>query len=227
MAQEQQLRDMFSRLAPRYNLLNRLMTGGRDRHWRQFAIQKADVPEGGHLLDLGTGTGDLARETLRQHPHARPVAVDFSLEMMRVGRHKYKKPDGTWTVAHALHIPFPADTFDAVVSGFLLRNLNDIMASLREQHRVLKPGGTFVALETTQRPRTFLSPLIDLYLYKVIPTLGKWIAGKKIAYTYLPTSMDHFLRAEKLLAYLAAVGFKKLEFQRFMFGTVAVHWGEK
>lgn len=224
---EGQLKDMFSRVAPHYNLLNRIMTGGQDRHWRRFVIQKAALPEGGLLLDLGTGTGDLARETLKQYPHAHPVAVDFSLEMMRVGRQKYKKPDGTWAVAHALRIPFPNNTFDAVVSGFLLRNLTDLMAGLREQYRVLKPGGKFVALETTQHPQTFLSPLIDFYLHKIIPTLGKWIAGKKIAYTYLPRSMNHFLGAERLLAYLAAAGYKKLEFQRFMFGTVAVHWGEK
>ncbi|MBS3750948.1 MAG: ubiquinone/menaquinone biosynthesis methyltransferase [Anaerolineales bacterium] len=224
---DQQVQEMFSRIAPHYDLLNRLMTGWQDIRWRRFVIGKTNLPQDGYLLDLGTGTGDLAREALKQYPSAHPVAADFSLRMMRIGKENHLKPKGTWTAAHAGKLPFPENTFDAVVSGFLLRNLSDLMGSLREQYRVLKPEGRFVVLDTTKPSQNPFSPAVRFYLYTVIPALGKWVAGLEDDYTYLPESMDNFLRAEELLAYLAAVGYKKLEFKRFMLDTVAVHWGVK
>lgn len=224
---EQEIQDMFSRIAPRYELLNHLMTGWQDIRWRRWVVDHASLPDEGQLLDLGTGTGDLVRETLNQYPRSQPVGLDFTLDMMRLGRERHNHKDSLWVGGNAQSLPFPGATFHAVISGFLLRNVTNLERCLRECYRVLKPGGKFVALDTTRPPQNILTPLIKFHLHTVIPTLGKWLTGQQDAYTYLPRTTEHFLRAERLLAYLAVVGFKKLEYQRFMFGTVAVHWGEK
>jgi demethylmenaquinone methyltransferase/2-methoxy-6-polyprenyl-1,4-benzoquinol methylase len=218
---------MFGRIAHRYDLMNRLMTAGQDIRWRRLVIRKARLPFGGRLLDLGAGTGDLVQEALRQRPDCQPVAADFTLEMMQVGRQRAGASHLAWCAADALRLPFPGETFDAVVSGFLLRNVTDLELALREQHRVLKPGGWMVALDTTRPPRNLLSPLIDFHLHSVIPTLGRLVTGEGDAYNYLPDSTAGFLGAESLAARIASAGFRQAGFQRLMAGTVAVHWGSK
>ncbi len=218
---------MFSRIARRYDLMNRLMTAGQDVRWRREVIRRAGIPESGRLLDLGAGTGDLAWETRRQHPGSQPVAADFTLEMMRVGKSRPNFPSLDWSAADALCLPFLTETFDAVISGFLLRNVVDVPQALSEQYRVLKPGGRVVVLDTTQPTRNLLSPLINFHLHVIIPFLGRIIAGASEAYTYLPESTEAFLQAEQLAAYLNQAGFKEVGFRRLMFGTVAIHWGRK
>jgi demethylmenaquinone methyltransferase/2-methoxy-6-polyprenyl-1,4-benzoquinol methylase len=225
--QAQYVQAMFGRIADRYDLMNRLMTAGQDIRWRREVITRTNLPAGGRILDLGAGTGDLAREALFQIPDCRPVAADFSLKMMRVGRDRHKSPGLNWSAADALSLPFPNELFDAVVSGFLLRNVTDVDRSLREQHRVLKSGGHMVALDTTQPGRNFLWPLINFYLHVIIPTLGRLITGAPDAYTYLPDSTEAFLEAEQLAARMEAAGYKQVGFRRLMVGTVAIHWGEK
>lgn len=218
---------MFSRIARRYDLMNCLMTAGQDVRWRREVIRRAKIPQSGRLLDLGAGTGDLAREARRQHPASHPVAADFTLEMMRVGKNRPNSPALDWSAADALCLPFLAGTFDAVVSGFLLRNVSDVPKALREQHCVLKPGGRMVVLDTTRPTRNALSPLINFHLHVIIPTLGKIITGASEAYTYLPESTEAFLQAEQLAAFFSQAGFKEIGFRRLMFGTVAIHWGRK
>ena len=221
------VQEMFGRIAPRYDLMNRLMTGWQDQRWRKFTIQKTRLPAEGRLLDIGTGTGDLAREARRQHPGLQLTAADFTLPMMKVGQRNHPDIRLDWTAGDSLHLPFAANTFDAVISGFMLRNLHDLPRGLAEQLRILKPGGRFVALDTTQPPQNLLSPVISFYLHTIIPWLGRMVTGQAEAYRYLPATTANFLRAEKLTAYLAAVGFKKIMYRRFMFGMIAVHWGEK
>lgn len=217
---------VFTRIAPRYDLMNRLMSGGQDLRWRQEVIRKASLPAGGRLLDLGTGTGDLAQEALRQHPDSQVLAADFTLAMMQAGR---SRPGAVrdWTGADALRLPFPDASFDAVISGFLLRNVVDLQQALAEQRRVLKPGGWFVALDTTRPGSSLLSPFIHFHLHRVIPFLGWLLTGQRDAYTYLPDSTEHFLRAEELAARLAAAGFRDVGFRRRMFGTIAIHWARR
>ena len=172
------VQDMFARIAHRYNLMNRLMTAGQDIRWREQVIKHARLKPNARLLDLGAGTGDLAREALRQQPRAKVVATDFTFEMMRVGQLNGSLP---WSAADALSLPFGDKTFDAIVSGFLMRNVGDIQLSLKEQYRTLKPGGRIVILDTTKSRRNLLSPLIWLHMHLVIPLVGGMLSGFKEA----------------------------------------------
>jgi demethylmenaquinone methyltransferase/2-methoxy-6-polyprenyl-1,4-benzoquinol methylase len=230
------VQDMFARIARRYDLMNRLMTAGQDVRWRREVIHRAALPGRGRLLDLGAGTGDLGREALRQAPDCLPIASDFTLEMMLVGKRRpaarrsqarRSQARLAWAAADTLSLPFPSECFDAVVSGFLLRNVSDILRSLSEQFRVLKPGGRIVVLDTTRPLPNVFTPLINLHLHAVIPALGRLIAGDAEAYRYLPDSTENFLGAEGLAERMQAAGFREVGFYRLMFGTVAIHWGMK
>jgi demethylmenaquinone methyltransferase/2-methoxy-6-polyprenyl-1,4-benzoquinol methylase len=215
---------MFTRIAHRYDLMNRLMTAGQDVEWRKLVIRLAGLKPDARLLDLGAGTGDLAREALSQHPSLKVVAADFTLEMMRVGNRNGSLP---WSAADALNLPFGDKTFDAIVSGFLMRNVGDVQQALKEQYRALKPGGRIVILDTSKPKRNMLTPFIWLHMHIIIPLLGWIVSGFGEAYQYLPDSTEGFLTAEELTVRMAAVGFKRLNFDRLMLGTIAIHWGEK
>lgn len=215
---------MFTRIARRYDLMNRLMTGGQDIRWRKRVVQLAQLKPNARLLDLGTGTGDLAREVVAQFPQAKVVAADFTLEMMRVGQ---KRGLLNFSSADALRLPFTDSSFDAVISGFLMRNVIDLQRALEEQYRVLKKGGRMVILDTTRPKKNLLSPFIWLHMHVVIPTLGKLLTGHSEAYRYLPETTEGFVTAENMASRMAAAGFKKVNYERFMFGTIAIHWGEK
>ena len=215
---------MFTRIARRYDLMNRLMTGGQDIRWRKQVIQLARLSKNGILLDVGTGTGDLAREAVEQFPQAKIIAADFTLEMMRVGQ---KRDPLNFSSADALRLPFGDFSFDAVVSGFLMRNVIDLQKALEEQYRVLKKGGRIVILDTTRPKKNILSPFIWLHMHVVIPVLGRLLTGSSDAYRYLPETTEGFVTAENMASRMAAAGFKKINYQRFMFGTIAIHWAEK
>jgi demethylmenaquinone methyltransferase / 2-methoxy-6-polyprenyl-1,4-benzoquinol methylase len=218
------VQNMFTRIAKRYDLMNRLMTGGQDIRWRKQVIKLARLKNASFLLDLGTGTGDLAREALAQYPRANVIAADFTLEMMRVGQ---KNGSLNFSSADALGLPFKDSTFDAVVSGFLMRNVIDLQKALQEQYRVLRKGSRMVILDTTRPKKNLLSPFIWLHMHVVIPFLGRLLTGSSDAYRYLPETTEGFVTAENMASRMAAVGFKKINFERFMFGTIAIHWGEK
>jgi len=219
------VQSIFTRIARRYDLMNRLMTAGQDIAWRKEVIRRAGLAPQARLLDLGAGTGDLAREAQTQQPQAHILAADFTLAMMQAGR---KDSDRFgWAASDALNLPFGSGQFNAVISGFLMRNVVDSLAALREQFRVLVPGGRIVILDTTRPRRNLLSPFIWFHMHVIIPTLGTLLSGQRDAYTYLPDSTEAFLTAEDLAARLAAVGFQKIGFKRLMFGTIAMHWAEK
>lgn len=219
------IRGMFDGIARRYDLLNRLMTLGQDCRWRGFVARRASLPLGGRLLDIGTGTGGIAREALAVDPTLSVVAADFSLNMMRSGRTR-RDPEGLcWCSADALALPFPDRCFDAVTSGYLIRNVTDAARALREQHRVLRPGGRIVCLDTSPPRRGPLYPLVMFHFKVSIPLLGGLISGHRAAYAYLPESTRAFMTPGELASAMERAGFERVAFKRFMFGTIAVHWG--
>ena len=218
---------MFGGIAEHYDRMNRLMTLGQDVRWRKLLVHAAVLPAGGRLLDIATGTGDIGFEALQQTPDLRVVAADFSLPMMEAGRAKRHSDRLAWLGADTLCLPFEDDTFDAVSSGFLLRNVVDVAGALHEQRRVVRPGGHVVCLETSPPPDNLLKPAINLHLKVGIPTLGRLISGSGTAYSYLPQSSIAFMAPEALAQAFQEAGLREVRYRRLMFGTIAIHVGMK
>ena len=217
---------MFGRIVPRYDLLNRLMSLGMDGRWRREAAAAAR-PGGGAALDVGTGTGDLARE-LRRQGAARVVGADFSLEMLTTARAKAAAAGDagvSWALADALHLPFPDGTFDCVTNAFVLRNLADLPAGLAEMARVLTPGGRLVCLDMTHPPPGPFGSLYRWYFNRVLPPLAGAISGDPAAYRYLPNSLRGFPGPDELAASLRDIGLAEVRFRLLAGGTVALHTG--
>jgi demethylmenaquinone methyltransferase/2-methoxy-6-polyprenyl-1,4-benzoquinol methylase len=229
------LREMFSQIAPRYDLMNRLMSAGQDLRWRRLAVEAAELQPGDRLLDVAAGTGDVVFIAQALVPDLHVVAADFSLEMMRAGRGRTDsvrrgangaRPAG-WTRADTYALPFSSAAFDAVTSAFLLRNLTQPLAGLREQVRVLRPGGRLVMLDATPPPDNWLRPAIHLYLSRFVPLLGGLVAGQPEAYRYLPSSIANFLRPERIGCLLEKAGLEHVYHRSFMMGTAAMAVGIK
>lgn len=218
---------MFTGIAGRYDLMNRVMTLGRDEAWRRCVVIAAELPPKGRLLDLGTGTGGIVAEALNRDPALTAVGADFTVDMMRVGKKGAPDRPILWCGADAQALPFGDDTFDAVTSGYLIRNVADPLAAFREQVRVARPGGRVVCLDTSPPPQNRLQPFLIFFLSRVIPFLGERISGHRDAYTYLPESTRAFMSPRTLARVMAAAGLERMRYQGFMFGTVCVHVGTK
>lgn len=210
---------MFGQIAGRYVLMNRIITFGRDAAWRRLLIESASVPEGGLLLDVGSGTGDVLLQAFRRDSGLRPVAVDLTVEMMEVGKMRKGAGRILWCCGQALSLPFPDEFFDSVVSAYLLRNVGDVRRALREQIRVVKRGGRVAALDTSPPPPGLVQPLVLFHLRYVIPLLGQMIAKNRAAYEYLPSSTRAFLQPEELARIMEGEGLKAVRFRRLMLGT--------
>jgi demethylmenaquinone methyltransferase/2-methoxy-6-polyprenyl-1,4-benzoquinol methylase len=216
---------MFARIARRYDLMNTLMTFGQDRFWRQQVVGMASIPAGGSLLDIGTGTGDIAFEALRQRPAAHVTGADFTREMIDIGRRRPGGETVQWCLADALHLPFPDTTFDAVTSGYLVRNVPDVRLAFREQVRVVKPGGRVVCLDTSPPPRGLSWPFVWIYLKVIIPALGYLVARDMAAYRYLPDSTRAFVNPDQLTSVMRDAGLRHVNYRRFMSGTQVICTG--
>lgn len=223
----QYVQGMFARISGRYDLMNRLMTGGQDVRWRRYVIEQARLPRSGRLLDIATGTGDIALEGLRQQPGIQAVGGDFTIEMMQAGRRHPERRAIQWTVADTLALPFADNSFDAVTSGFLMRNVVDVPGAFREQLRVTRPGGYVVVLESSPPKKNLLSPFIRIHLNYLIPALGRLITGESEAYRYLPDTTQRFQTPQALAQTMNQVGFCNISYKLFMFGTIAIHVGQK
>ena len=219
------VQEMFGRIAPYYDRMNRLLSGGRDVAWRRLVVREARAPHGERLLDVATGTGDMALEALRNG--AWVAGVDFSLNMLERARGKRGAEGIRWMCADVLALPFPADSFDAVTSGFLLRNVIDVPGALVEQWRVVRPGGRIVCLEISRPPRNLLLPFYRFYFHRIVPLLGQLVSGDRSAYTYLPRSADEFLSPDELADLMRHAGWREVRYRRLMLGTVAIHSGVK
>ncbi|MDE2640150.1 MAG: ubiquinone/menaquinone biosynthesis methyltransferase [Chloroflexota bacterium] len=231
-ARTAEVRSMFSQIVPRYDLMNRLMTGGMDGRWRRRAVRAAlegTGARGGIVLDLGTGTGDLARD-LRRAGVARVVASDFARPMLLAGRRKPGLIDDSgvhWLLGDALQLPFADDSFDAVTSGFLLRNLGDLPAAFAEMLRVLRPGGRLVALDMTHPPPGAWGALTRLGVERVVTPLAGWTSGRRSAYRYLRRSLEGHPDADAMIALLRAAGAGEAGYERMGVGAVALHTASK
>lgn len=223
---------MFARIAPTYDLMNRLMTGGQDQRWRRKLLDLCSLPPQGMLLDVGAGTGDIAQMAGAHWPNTQVFDADFTYEMISVGKAQPAKAGLPFTQADAFALPYADNTFDAVVSGFLLRNVVDRLGALREQARVTKPGGRVACLETSQSSgfmahNTLLGPFFKLYFFHLIPLFGGLISGDRLAYTYLPHSTTDFPSPRELQRLMEQAGLRHVFYHEMMFGTVAIHVGTK
>lgn len=220
---------MFSAIAPRYDFLNHLLSAGRDRAWRREAVAATALPREGILLDVCTGTADMALEAARQFPDARIVGVDFSHPMIALGAAKIERARLADRVrlqaAPAEALPFPDDSFDAATVAFGLRNLPDRHRGLREMHRVLKPGGRAVILEFTTPPGPLLRRVYLWYFHRVLPFIGRLVSGHPLAYSYLPASVTEFPSPEGLAAWMRDAGFREVSYRLLTGGIVSIHVG--
>jgi demethylmenaquinone methyltransferase / 2-methoxy-6-polyprenyl-1,4-benzoquinol methylase len=210
------VRSMFDRIAPVYDVMNRVMTAGLDRRWRRETVREVVRP-GDRVLDAACGTGDLAIEASRAG--ARVVGLDFSGAMLE--RARRKAPELEWLQGDLLALPFEDGEFDAATVGFGIRNVADLEAGLRELRRVVRPGGRLGVLEIT-RPTGFMRPFYSLWFDRVVPLLGRILPGGE-AYTYLPASVRRFPGPEELAAAMRAAGFDDVRYRLFAGGIVALH----
>lgn len=221
---------MFDAIARRYDLLNRLMSAGQDVRWRRWAAAALTELPLGPLLDLGTGTGDLALALRRGLPERVVLGLDLSAGMLRVGRAKLaaRGVQGVHLLqGDGLRLPFAEATFAGAATAFTLRNVADLGAALREVWRVLRPGGVFACLEIT-RPRPGpLATLFGLYFQHLVPVAGGLISGRPAAYRYLPDSVARFVTGEELAAAMMAAGFREVRMRRFWPGAVTLHTGRR
>lgn len=212
------VRRMFDRIAPVYDLMNRVMTAGLDRSWRRRAVEAVVAP-GSVVLDVCCGTGDLA--IAAEEAGGVVTGLDFSDAMLE--RARRKSGSVTWVQGDALALPFPDGSFDAATVGFGVRNVADLERGLGELRRVLRPGGRLAILEIT-RPRGLLRPFFSLWFDRVVPLLGRVLPGGS-AYTYLPASVRRFPDAESLAAALGRAGFADVTVRLMGGSIVALHVG--
>lgn len=210
------VRRMFDRISPVYDLMNRLMTVGLDRRWRRETVRGVVRP-GDRVLDACCGTGDLAIEAARAG--GRVTGLDFSPAMLE--RARRKAPELDWIEGDVLALPFEDASFDAATVGFGIRNVADLDGALAEVARVVRPGGRLGCLEITQ-PRGVLRPFFHLWFDRLVPLAGKVLPGGA-AYAYLPASVRRFPGPEDLAAALDRAGFVDVRWRLFGGGIVALH----
>lgn len=230
---EARVRRMFGEIAPRYDLLNHLLSLNVDRYWRRRAVRYAPPNGSGPILDLCTGTGDLAlaydRASGRQVPI---VAADFCHEMLVLGDEKGRRAGAAQRVrfieADAQRLPFADDHFQLVTVAFGLRNVTDTDQGLREMVRVCRPGGRVAVLEFSMPTRQPLRSLYGWYFRQVLPRVGQWLArNRQSAYNYLPASVSEFPSGEALAERMRAAGLGAVEFHPLTFGVATLYLGTK
>src|SRR6266851_9143812 len=222
------VRGMFTRIARRYDLMNSLMTGGRHHAWRRRAADAvADAPAG-PVLDLATGTADLAIAVRARDARRFVAGADFSEGMLRVGQAKLDTRRVTRArllVADAIALPFRDGAFACVLSAFLLRNLEDLERGLAEMRRVTMGGGRVVTLDIVRPALPVWGAVFSAYFNHVVPAIGALVAGDRQAYTYLPQSVERFVTPDELARMMEKAGLREVRYGRFGLGTIALHIG--
>ena len=223
------IRDMFDAIAPRYDLLNRLLSFGIDRRWRRFAVGQLQVPPGGKVLDVATGTGDVALEIASRTPDSvRIVGEDFTQGMLVRGQEKIARSPYSQRItlvnAPCEAMPHPDGVFDGVTIAFGIRNVVDRLGGLREMVRVLRPGGRAVILEFSNPRSRLFKRLYYFYFRRVLPAVGG-LFSRRSAYQYLPESVLEFPAQEAFKALMAEAGFTDLRHYDLTFGIATVYVG--
>jgi demethylmenaquinone methyltransferase/2-methoxy-6-polyprenyl-1,4-benzoquinol methylase len=230
-AKQHYVADLFARIAPRYDLMNTLMTGGMHLRWRQKAAQVTTQGLQGKALDVATGTGGLALALALRPEIDHTVGVDLLPEMLALAQAKARArglaSKTTLLMGDALALPFPDNTFACATAGFSLRNIPDLRQALAEMVRVVRPGGRVTTLELTPFNAGIKARLFRLYFHQFVPFMGQIVAGDRSAYTYLPQSVDYFLEADRLAGLFREVGLTEVDYLKLGFGTIALHRGVK
>jgi demethylmenaquinone methyltransferase/2-methoxy-6-polyprenyl-1,4-benzoquinol methylase len=218
-----QVRAMFDRIAGLYDLMNTVMTAGMHHRWRARAVELAAVGPGSRVLDVATGTGDLAAALLDAvTPGGAVVGCDFSEQML--ARARAKVPQATFEYADALNMPYATGEFDAATVGFGARNFADLERGITEMVRVVAPGGRIVILEITQPTREPLATFYRGWFDHLVPALGK-VAGDSAAYSYLPSSVRRFPSPAELAATMERAGLERIRYILIAGGIIALHVG--
>lgn len=225
------MESLFSSVAPKYDLLNTVLSLARHKAWRRFAVSKSGLEPGGSALDVCCGTGDFALELAgRVEKNGRVVGVDFSGPMIDLARQKAKRLGCEWVnfiEANALDLPFADGSFDCATVGFGLRNVADVRVALSEMARVVRPGGKVISLEIgTARP-PLLSLTWKLCFRALTPRTARLFGAERGAYEYLPRSVEQFMSREELAAEFERAGLCEVSVYNLMFGVVYVHVGTK
>ncbi|MFQ5411802.1 MAG: bifunctional demethylmenaquinone methyltransferase/2-methoxy-6-polyprenyl-1,4-benzoquinol methylase UbiE [Phycisphaerae bacterium] len=215
------VREMFDRIAPTYEHVNRWLSAGRDAYWRRRAVELTSIRPSDCVLDVACGTGDFAR-TFEEAGPKRVVGADFSERMLALA--PGREPDSIdWCRADALSLPFSDASYSVVSCAFGVRNFQDPAAGLREMHRILRPGGRVVILEFSTPRSGPAASLYSFYFHRVLPKAARWISGDRSgAYDYLPKSVSSFLDAAGMIASLKSAGFARIETRPLSFGIVRV-----
>ncbi len=228
---EQQVEEMFNGIAPKYDLLNHVLSLGIDKLWRKRVVRAIAKNRPSDVLDVATGTADLAIALARSSSDVNIVGVDIAEEMLQHGRLKVEKIGLanriTLTKASSLLLPFEDNTFDAAMVAFGVRNFENSLVGLSEMQRVIKPGGTINVLEFTTPRFAIISWIYRLYFSRVLPWVGRIVSGHKTAYTYLPVSVSHFKEREDFVALLRQSGFINAQYKQQSFGISAIYTAVK
>ena len=225
---ERQVQRIFSEIAPRYDLLNHVLSLNIDRSWRKKAVAALEWERepAGTYLDACAGTFDLALELERRKGfEGRVVASDFAHPMLVQGGDKIREARVSPVCGDSLRLPFPDDTFDGATVGFGVRNLADLGRGLGEFRRVLRPGRKLVILEFTTPPNSLVRAGYHFYFRHVLPVVGRIVSGHPWAYTYLPESVKEFPGPSELGELLETVGFRDVGWRLVTGGIAAIHWG--
>lgn len=207
--------------------MNRLLSLGQDRHWRKLAADALELPPEGCALDVGVGTGDMARAIMHRWPDAQVVGLDPTTPMMNIGRQKLRTERIHWSQADGLSLPFPDEYFDSAVSAFVMRNVVDVPRALAEQRRVVRRGGRVICLEMSWPRTPIFSALFRVYFADLMPRIAGLLSGQPAAYHYLPRSVEGFFTPSELAKMMEDVGLRNLRCRRLALGTVVLHVTER